>query len=167
MATRNTRKSRILTQKMLKFVACWAGNAVQAARAAGYKNPEASSRKLMKNPAVLELIGLSQESLAKESGKRLGTQITVCRSDVINRLWEFAQMSPKETGGAISGQVKATEVLAYIFDIRINRTADLDRLLNGKTEEEVDFFVEHGYFPDAQELAGCGAAAEQKIVDIR
>ena len=72
MATRNTRKSHILTQKMLKFVACWAGNAVQAARAAGYKNPEASSRKLMKNPAVLELIELSQQSLAKESGKRLG-----------------------------------------------------------------------------------------------
>jgi hypothetical protein len=151
MANRNTRSSGILNDKMLKFVAGWAGSAVGAARAAGYKNPEASSKKLMQNPVVRKLIRTRQESMAKESGKLLGRQITFCRTDVINRLWELAQLSPQKTSNAIGGQIKAAEVLAQIFDIKINRSADLDRLLQGKTEEEVNFYVIHGYFLETGE----------------
>lgn len=91
---------------------------------------------------------MKQETMIKESGKRLAAEIAVCRADVINRLWELARMSPKDTHDTISGQIKATEILAQIFDVRINRTADLDRELEGRTEEEVNYFVAHGHFPE-------------------
>ena len=87
--------------------------------------------------------------MAKESGKSLGRKLPVSRAQVINRLWEFAQLPPGKTNNTIYGQIKAAEVLASIFDIRINRSADAQRLVEGKTSEEIDFFVQHGYFPGA------------------
>ena len=86
--------------------------------------------------------------MAEESGRLLGKQLTVCRAEVINRLWELAQLPPSETNNTIGGQIKAAETLALVFDIKVNRPADLDRELQGKTSAEIDFFVEHGYFPD-------------------
>lgn len=91
---------------------------------------------------------MKQETMIKESGKRLASEIAVCRADIINRLWEFARMSPKETHDTISGQIKAAEILAQIFDVRINRTADLDRELKNRTEEEVRYFAAHGLWPE-------------------
>ena len=91
---------------------------------------------------------MKQETMIKESGKRFATEVTVCRADVINRLWELARMSPKETHDTINGQIKATEILAQIFDVRINRTADLDRELENRTEEEVNYFAAHGFWPE-------------------
>jgi len=91
---------------------------------------------------------MKQETMIKESGKRLATEINVCRADVVNRLWELAQMPPATTSNGIGGQIKASEILAQIFDVKVNRTADLDRELEGRTEEEVNYFVAHGYFPE-------------------
>ena len=96
---------------------------------------------------------MKQEAMIKESGKRLATEVTVCRADVINRLWELAQMPPEQTNKSIGGQIKATEILAQIFDVKINRTADLDRELEGRTEEEVNYFMAHGHFPESQDEA--------------
>lgn len=93
---------------------------------------------------------MKQETMIKESGKRLAAEIAVCRADVINRLWELAQMQPDKTGHSIGGQIKAAEILARVFDVRINRTADLDRELEGRTEEEVNYLVAHGHFPEAE-----------------
>jgi phage terminase small subunit len=151
MATRNTKSSGIVRGKMLKFVTCYEGNATVAARAAGYTNPVASSKQLMKNLVITKLIQTKQESMAKESGKLLAKQITVCRADVINRLWDLAQLRPDDTNGNIAGQIKATEALAQIFDIKIVRTADLNKQLEGKTQEEVDHFVATGFWTKPEE----------------
>jgi hypothetical protein len=86
--------------------------------------------------------------MAEESGKTLGRQIAVSRPEIINRLWQLAQLSPTETNRTIYGQIKAAETLAYVFDIKLNRPADLDHEIRGRTSSEIDFFVEHGYFPD-------------------
>ena len=87
-----------------------------------------------------------------ESAKLLARQITVCRADIINRLWELAQLAPDKTSNSITGQIKAAETLSRIFDVKINRTADLDREIAGKTEEEMEFFVAHNYFPGPGDL---------------
>ena len=90
--------------------------------------------------------------MIKESAKLLAKQINVCRADIINRLWELAQLTPRDTSGSITGQIKAAETLSRIFDVKINRTADLDRELQAKTEEEVNYLVAHGYFPGPKDL---------------
>jgi phage terminase small subunit len=151
MKTQDTESTGRVTAKMLKFVSCYEGNATAAARAAGYRNPAASSQELMKKPAIIKLIQTKQESMAKESGKLLGQRITVCRADVINRLWDLAQLAPDDTNGNIAGQIKATEALAQIFDIKIVRTADLNKQLEGKTQEEVDHFVATGFWTKPEE----------------
>lgn len=166
MATRNTKSSGIVRGKMLKFVTCFEGNATVAARAAGYTNPVASSKQLMKNPVITKLIQTKQESMAKESGKLLGQRITVSRAGVINRLWELAQLAPAETNGNVAGQIKATEALAQIFDIKIVRTADLNKQLEGKTQEEVDCFVVTGLWAKP-ETENKGESNEQPEEETR
>ena len=142
-------RAGILTKMQLNFVNNFNGCATEAAKAAGYKNPKESARQLMKNPTIMEAIRMKQNAFVEESGKRFGSEINCSRSAIINRMWDLAQLSPKDTKETIGGQMKALEVLSRVFDVRINRPADLDRLLEGKTQEEVDFFVEHGYFPEA------------------
>ena len=90
-------------------------------------------------------------TMAEESGKILGQQITVTRAEVLNRFWDLARMSPEQTNGTIYGQIKAAETLAHVFDIKIFRQADLDHELRGRTTDEIDYFVANGYFPEAAE----------------
>ena len=141
-----------LTTKQLNSVLAWSGDIVAAAHAAGYANPRTNGYRLMKNENVKTQLRLKQETMIKESAKLLAKKITVCRADIINRLWELAQMTPNETSKSITGQIKAAETLARIFDVKITRTADLDREIGGKTEKEMEFFVAHGYFPGPKDL---------------
>jgi hypothetical protein len=148
MTEQKRKSSGFLNLMQMKVLFSWNGDLVSAARAAGYKNPRAAALKLMRNPVFTYNLQRKQESMAEESGKILGQQLTVSRAEVINRLWELARMSPTETHGTIYGQIKAAETLAYVFDIKINRPADLDREVRERTSAEVDFFVKNGYFPD-------------------
>ncbi|PYP87271.1 MAG: hypothetical protein DMG65_17460 [Candidatus Angelobacter sp. Gp1-AA117] len=150
MNRRNLKDQNLLTQKQLCSVLLWSGNIISAVARAGYSNPKRTAYKLMKNQKFRNQLRIKQDTMIKESGKLLAKEITVCRADLINHLWELAQMKPKDTSNTISGQIKATEILAQIFDVRINRTADLDRELEGRTEEEVNYFVAHGHFPESQ-----------------
>ena len=152
MTTQHTEKSALLTPLQLKFIARWNGDATAAARAAGYSDPEDSARQLLNNSTVIENLKKKQEAMAQESGKRLGRQITLCRADIINHLWELACKPPSETGNSIYGQIKATTELAGIMCMKVNSTPDLEKELAGKTEDEITFFVEHGYFPEPDEL---------------
>lgn len=148
MRHRKRKAPIFLNLKQVKALFCWSGDLLAAARAAGYGNPKAAVNRLMKNRVFTHNLQRKQESMAEESGRLLGKQLTVCRAEVINRLWELAQLPPTETNNTIGGQIKAAETLALVFDIKVNRPADLDRELQGKTSAEIDFFVEHGYFPD-------------------
>src|SRR5271157_564175 len=49
-------RRNILSQRQLSFVAAHIGNDTEAARAAGYKNPERSAPRLMAIPAVRQAI---------------------------------------------------------------------------------------------------------------
>jgi hypothetical protein len=149
MPHRKPKFADFLNPRQLQVVAAWSGDLIAAAKAAGYKQPRLAAGRLMKNRVFVQNLKRKQESMAEESGKNLGRQIAVSRPEIINRLWELARMSPAETNRTIYGQIKAAETLAYVFDIKLNRPADLDREVRERTSDEVDFFVEHGYFPDS------------------
>ena len=152
MTKKHTTNPRILNSRQIGFVAAWTGNATDAARAAGYSHPKASAQQLVHNPAVQEALKEKQIAMAQESGKRLGRQISICRADIINHLWDLACKSASETGNNIYGQIRATSELADIMGMKIKSTPDLEKELAGKTEDEITFFVEHGYFPEPDEL---------------
>ena len=139
-----------LSAREFKTILSWSGSTLAAARAAGC--PQSTTYRMMKKSDFKQQLRLKQETMIKESAKFLARKITVCRADIINRLWELAQMAPDETSKSITGQIKAAETLSRIFDVKINRTADLDREVEGKTEEEMEFFVAHGYFPGPKDL---------------
>src|SRR5438105_3145134 len=80
MPTRNSITSGILSPQMLKFVAAWQGDAVAAARAAGYRNPVTDAYRLMNNPTVITEVKRKQRVIAEESGRRMAAQLTFDRS---------------------------------------------------------------------------------------
>lgn len=70
-----------------------------------------------------------------------------------------------------SVKVRAAVALAEIKGMKIQRSLDANKEFEGKTEEELDFFAIHGYWPEPQQrvvpgqpgaggLASAGAAAE-------
>ena len=148
MTDHKSTSKKLLSQRQIKVLAFWTGDLVSAARAAGYKEPEQAAYRLMKNPLFVKTLQQKQESMAEESGKILGERIAVSRTEVLNRLWDLARMTPEQTNGTIYGQIKAAETLAYVFDIKIVRPADVDDLLRGRTTDEVNYFVANGYFPE-------------------
>src|SRR5690348_16125305 len=83
-----------LTEMQLKFVGAWTGNLIAAARTAGYSNRKAAAYKLMKDPHVAEALQAKQESMLQESGQYLARTLPLSRADVIDRLWQLAQLSP-------------------------------------------------------------------------
>lgn len=143
--------SRFLNQRQLAFVSAWTGNLIGAARAAGYADPKAAAYKLMKDPHVVEALRVKQEAMLQESGEQLARALPLSRVDVIDRLWQLAQMSPGDTSNSISGQVRATQALASMFALDMGRLEVLRRELQERSEPEIEFFVVHGYFPQPQQ----------------
>ena len=140
-----------LSEKKLRFVAAWAGNLLAAARAAGYKNPRDAAYKIMKDTEVVKALQKKQESMLQGSGEQLARTLPLARADVVNRLWQLAQISPQTTNGTITGQVKAAQALEEIFSLNIDRNEVLKRQLDGKSEAELEFYVVHGFLPYKEE----------------
>jgi hypothetical protein len=148
MPTRDTTATGIMTPKMLAFVAAWHGSAIDAARAAGYKNPKASAEQLMNNPVITNAIEKQQDRVLQETAKRFAEEITFGRADIFNHLWEIAKPTSKAPDGpSYETQLKASQVLAELFDAAIGRTTELARLLQGKTDKEIEHFCINGNFP--------------------
>ncbi|HEV2962628.1 MAG TPA: terminase small subunit [Candidatus Angelobacter sp.] len=143
----NRQNSGILSRKMLKFVAAWQGNAIAAARAAGYSKPKSMAFRIMQNDTIKTEIRRKQKIMTEESAKRIAAQLTFDRSHVLNRLWEIAQIPPDETNKNLGAQVKAAETLAGVFDAELKYIAELLPQLNGKTADEIQFFIRNGHFP--------------------
>jgi hypothetical protein len=142
-----------LSEKKLRFVAAWTGNLVAAARTAGYKDPKGAAYKLMKDPDVVQALQTKQEALLQESGEHLARTLPLSRADVIDRLWQLAQLGPERTNHNITGQVKAAQALEQIFTLNIDRNELLKRQLEGKTEAELEFYIVHGFLPYREEQA--------------
>jgi len=149
---RSVKKTGILTTQQLKFITHWQGSSVAAAAAAGYSDPVNAAGKLMQQEPVRAAIRRKQNAMAEEAGKILGKQVAVCRADIINRLWELAMMSPDDTNNSIGGQVRASTALADIFASSTRRKPDAKQL-EDKSQDDINFFVVHGYFPPEQEEA--------------
>jgi phage terminase small subunit len=138
---------RFLTSKQIRFVAAWTGNLVAAARTAGYQNPKAAAYRLMQDPNVVKALQHKQGSMLQESGEHLARTLPLSRADVIDRLWQLAQLSPRETNSNITGQVKAAQALEEIFALNIDENDLLKRQLEGRSQEELEFYVVHGFLP--------------------
>src|SRR5437764_2932084 len=151
MNNKKLKEAGLLTDKQQEFVRVWSGNARLAARDAGYKNPRGSADQLTSDPAVVAALKRKQDAMAEESGRRLGAHINVCRADIINRLWDLAMMSPETTNRSIYGQIRASEALADIMCMKIPRSLDLPKELEGKTRDQMDHFLIYGYFPEPGE----------------
>src|SRR5271157_6624664 len=83
-------RRNILSQRHLAFVVAHIGNDTEAARAAGYKNPERSAPKLMAIPAVRQAIQEKQKAIIEASGAKVGRRLT--KVDVVDRLFELAKL---------------------------------------------------------------------------
>jgi len=151
---------KFLTERQLRFVSAWTGNLIAAARTAGYSNPRVAAHRLMKDPLVAEALQTKQESLLQESGEQLARTLPLSRADVIDRLWQLAQLSPERTNGNVSGQVKAAQALEQIFAINLDRNDVLKRQLQGKSEAELEFYIIHGFLPHRDEKPLLEASAE-------
>ena len=126
------REHTFLSEKKLRFVAAWTGNLIAAARTAGYQDPKSAAYKLMRDPHVVKALQQKQESLLKESGEHLARTLPLSRADVIDRLWQLAQLHPSTTNSNITGQVKAAQALEEIFALNIDENDLLKRQLEGR-----------------------------------
>jgi len=140
-----------LTEKQLAFVSAWTGNLIAAARAAGYSNPSMAAHRLMKDPDVVKALQIKQESMLQQSGEQFARTLPLSRADVIDRLWQLAQLSPERTNGTVTGQVKAAQALEQVFALNMDRNEALKPQLQGKSEAELEFYVVHGFLPVHQE----------------
>jgi Terminase small subunit len=144
---RNSRTSGILTEKQQVFIAAFRGNAVAAARAAGYSDPVNSAYQLMNNPIIQYHIQRKQVAMSEESAKLWARELTFCRNDILNRMWEMANLPHQQKEVSFETQLKAMQSLAEIFDTGLARTAELARLMEGKSPEEIEYLTMHGHFP--------------------
>ena len=149
-----------LSAKKLAFVAAWTGNLMAAARTAGYKHPKVAAYKLMKDPEVIKALQKKQNSMLEESGEHLAHTLPLSRADVIDRLWQLAQLSPGSTNGSITGQVKAAQALEEIFALNIDQNDLLKRQLEGRSQEELEFYVVHGFLPHQEPKPALAAPAD-------
>jgi pyruvate/2-oxoglutarate dehydrogenase complex dihydrolipoamide acyltransferase (E2) component len=87
----------MLSQRQLSSVATHVGNNTEAARAAGYKNPERSAPRLMAIPAVRQAIKEKQKAIIEASGAKIGRHLT--KIDVVARLsnWPNYRQSAPDT----------------------------------------------------------------------
>jgi phage terminase small subunit len=151
---------RCLTEMQMRFVGAWTGNLVAAAKTAGYSDPKRAAYKLMKDPYVVKALQAKQESMLQESGEHLARTLPLSRADVIDRLWQLAQLDPHSTNGNINGQVKAAQTLEQVFALNIDHNDLLKRQLQGKSESELEFYVIHGFLPHQEQKPALEAPAE-------
>ena len=117
-------RRNILSQRQLSFVAAHIGNDTEAARAAGYKNPERSAPRLMAIPAVRQAIKEKQKAIIEASGAKIGRRLS--KMDVVDRLLELADLPPERTRRNLTGQLNALKAIAEIQGYFVNRYEDSD-----------------------------------------
>jgi len=123
-------------------------------------HPKVAAYKLLRDPEVVKALQKKQESMLQESGEHLARTLPLSRADVIDRLWQLAQLSPRETNSNITGQVKAAQALEEIFALNIDQNDLLKRQLEGRSEEELEFYVVHGFLPHQEQKPALAAPAE-------
>lgn len=141
------REGGLLTPMQYKFVDNYAGNATEAAKKAGFRNPNVAAAKLMKNPNVRAAIDVKMkvriEAEARKEGEEIGKARGLERAEHLEILAEIA----RNTKEAASDRIRAVMGSAELKLMRIARLADVTAEYEDKSEEEVEFFCVHGYWP--------------------
>jgi hypothetical protein len=123
-----------------------------AARAAGYKNANTIACRLMRKPLVIAAMAEHAEIQRKAAERAADDD---ARKPIITkRRIEEILANIAENGENDHVKVRAAMGLAEIKGMKVQRNLDLGREFEGKTEEELDFFGIHGYFPDEHLVAG-------------
>lgn len=126
------------------------GNATAAAKVAGYQKAKSSGHKLKNRPHVKHAIETIESTALVVAGKKLGRSLA--KLEIIERLWELAQIAPKETNNNITGQIAACRLASELEEYLVHRHADVSEITKGRSEEEQEFFCKNGYFPEEDEL---------------
>jgi hypothetical protein len=129
-----------LTANERKFVECFGGNQVEAARLAGFKHPEKVASGIFNRPHVRAAIEAKQASFFKEIGKKEAHGVKVTRNDIINRLDELSTRADND-----STKVSALRELADIFGMS-SKYSEHDPFA-GWTIEELEEFHRTGRWP--------------------
>lgn len=134
------------TKIRVAFVLAWKGNDVEAAREAGCGRPESDAARLMKMPEMKAAIEKRREEMFKASAIKTGKALS--KTEVITRALRLADIEVKKTKGSITGQVNAVRLLAELGGFIVKQSRDLTKELENKTEEELEFFAQNGYWPN-------------------
>lgn len=142
----------ILSEREMKFVQHFHGNATEAARIAGYKNPELAGNRLRYRPRVKAAIERIHNKALEQAGKELGHKLakTISKLDVVDKLMALAEIDPLLTNNNITGQVSALKAIAEIEGYIIKKSQDVTELAKGRSVEEMEFFAQKGYWPDQE-----------------
>lgn len=120
-------------------------NVSAAAREAGINRRYAI--RLLDKPEVLAEVARrraqKQAALDKEEAKA----VVIDRNSVVISLWKLAKLSHLATNLNISGQVRALAKIADILGLKVTKTADATDIFRGKTNEELEHYAVHGFFP--------------------
>ena len=135
-------KGQLLNERMLKFIGAYngPGSGTEAARIAGYGQPQLAAARLVKHPGVVAALKKKQDEVIKASGKKLGRAITITRNDIVMGLVDEAKGAD-----SASARVSAWSKLADIFRIT-DKTKDAD-LFDGWTDEELVEYRDTGRLP--------------------
>lgn len=125
-------QDELLNDIEFRFVEAWVGDAVQAAKLAGCKEPQKDAQLLMKNPTVRRALLVKQDwRLARiiESSTRRFSDISL--DELTAELLHLAYLPPVITNGNIDGQVRALEAVAILKVLRLQVESDQQRNKRG------------------------------------
>lgn len=167
-----TKKKRnapeILSPQELAFVAAYQGHGGggAAARVAKYKNPRQSAYQLLQREPVRKAIEAKQRQVVTTAGKEVGKRLA--KTDIVER-WigevdrlkrvadtieskgNFTPQSLAVFCKSLDSNSNALDKLAELIGAKIHFSADLTREFEGKSEEELEYFSVHGYWPNGME----------------
>lgn len=121
-------KATALTPGQIKFIDCYKGNATEAAREAGYKQPKVAGSRLLTNVAICAAIK------ARE-GKEV--KATIASRQERQEFWTSVM---QDTGEDMKNRLKAAELLGKSnadFTENVNLKHDLGATLKAMSDEEV------------------------------
>lgn len=154
------KKSFSWTPIRVAFVIAWKGSDVDAAREAGCKHPDKDAFRLMKMPEIAGAIEKKRQQMFQVSAQKIATKAS--KIDVVDRALKLADMKPQDTNNNISGQVQALRLVAEMQGHIINKSMNLTAQFEGRSQEELEYFAVHGYWPHSSVDPGKpGAAGNQ------
>jgi hypothetical protein len=138
-----------LTAKEQAFVEHYKGNALDACRKAGYKQPASMSWQVMRLPRIIKALEEKHKTFIAAVAQREAQAVKITRNDIINGLAKLAQKSKSE-----NARVSAYAQLKDIFGLSA-RNSNTD-IFAGWTDEELDHYRTTGRLPPSRDGSSLG-----------